>query len=108
MQLFWQDRYQVVSLMEDSLNGKMDGEEFCSGVYGLRRKLINACETFKLELGAGKVKDFQLDVKSKKLIGFSTFLFCECEHFGEDYENDEFYASIKQGFLKFQKALNEE
>jgi len=80
----------------------------CGEVYGLRRKLINACEKFKLELGSEKVKDFQPDVRSKKLSGFLTGLYCECEHFAEDYENDEFYTSIKNGFLKFQKALNEE
>jgi hypothetical protein len=94
--------------MEDFLNRKIDGEELCGRVYGLRRKLINACEKFKLELGSGKVKDFQPDVRSKKLSGFLTGLYCECEHFAEDYENDEFYTSIKNGFLNFQKALNEE
>jgi len=90
------------------LNRKINGEEFCSRVYGLCSKIINACEKFKLELGSEKVKDFQPDVRSKKLSGFLTDLFCECEHFGEDYENNEFYTSIKNGFLNFQKALNEE
>ena len=107
-QIFWQDRYQVTLLMEDFLNRKIDGEELCGRVYGLRRKLINGCEKFKLELGSGKVKDFQPDGRSKKLSGFLTGLYCECEHFAEDYENDEFYTSIKNGFLNFQKALNEE
>ena len=106
--IFWQDRYQVALLMEDFLNRKIDGEELCGGVYGLRRKLINACEKFNLELGSEKVKNFQLDGRSKKLSGFLTGLYCECEHFAEDYENDEFYTSIKNGFLKFQKALNED
>jgi hypothetical protein len=58
--------------------------------------------------GSGTVKDFQPDVRLKKLSGFLTGLYCECEHFAEDYENDEFYTSIKNGFLNFQKALNEE
>ena len=114
--IFWQDRYQVALLMEDFLNRKIDGEELCDRVYGLRRKLINACEKFKLELGSEEFKDFQPDGRSKKLNGFLTGLFCECEHFAdksrrklrEDYENHQFYTSIKNGFLKFQKVLNEE
>jgi hypothetical protein len=108
--IFWQDRYQVGLLMEDFLNRKIDGEELCGRVYGLRRKLINTCEKFKLELTSGseKIKAFQPDGRSKKLSGFLTGLYCECEHFDEDYENDEFYTSIKNGFLNFQKALNEE
>jgi len=107
-QIFWQDRYQVALSMEDFLNRKIDGEELCGRIYGLRRKLINACEKLKLELGSGTVKDFQPDVRSKKLSGFLTGLYCECEHFADDYQNEEFYNSIKNGFLNFQKALNEE
>ena len=108
--IFWQDRYQVALLMEDFLNKKIDGELFCDQVYGLRRKLINTCEKFKLELisSSEKIKDFQPDGRSKKLSGFLTGLYCECEHFAEDYQNDVFYTSIKNGFLNFQKALNEE
>jgi hypothetical protein len=80
--------------MEDFLNRKIDGKELCGRIYGLRRKLINICEKFPLELSSGKVKDFQSDVRSKKLNVFFTGLYCECEHFAEDYENDEFYNSI--------------
>ena len=94
--------------MEDFLNRKIDGEEFCDGVSGLRRKLIDSCKKFKLELGSEKLKDFQPDVRSKKFSGFLTSLYFECEYFDEDYKNDEFYTPIKNGFLKFQKALNEE
>jgi hypothetical protein len=109
-QIFWQDRYQVALLIKDFLNRKIHGELLCSQVYGLRRKLINTCEKFKLELisGSEKIKDFQPDGESKKLSGFLTSLYCECEHFAEDYENDEFYTSIKNGFLNFQKVLDEE
>ena len=96
--------------MEDFLNKKIDGELFCDQVYGLRRKLINTCEKFKLELisSSEKIKDFQPDGRSKKLSGFLTGLYCECEDFAEDYQNDVFYTSIKNGVLNFQKALNEE
>lgn len=110
--IFWQDRDQVVLLMEDFLNKKIDGESFCDQVYGLRRKLINTCEKFKLELisNSEKIKDFQPDERSKKLSGFLTALYFECEYFAdaEDSENKEFDNSIKNGLLNFQKALNEE
>ena len=32
----------------------------------------------------------------------------ECDNFMEDYQNSPFYTSIQNGFLNFQKALNEE
>lgn len=108
--IFWQDRYQISLSMEDFLNGKIDGEELCDRVYGLRRNLINKCEEFNLELTSGseKIKAFQPDKKSKNLSGFLTAFYCECDHFEEDYENDEFYNFIKTVFLNFQKALIEE
>lgn len=65
--IFWQDRYQVASLMEDFLNRKINGEEFCDGVYGLRWKLINSCKKFNIDLGSERLKDFQPDVRGKKL-----------------------------------------
>lgn len=104
--IFWQYRYQVASFMKDFLNRKIDGEELCDLVFGLRRKLIDACDKFILELGSGKVKDFQPDKRAKKLGGFFTGLYCECEDFDEDYENEEFYTSIQNGFLNFQKTLD--
>ena len=94
--------------MDYFLNRKIYGEEFCNGVFGLRRKLIDSCKKFNLELGSEKLKDFQPEVRSKKFIGFLISLYSECEYFNEDYERDKFYISIKNGFLKFQKALNEE
>ena len=56
---FWQDRDQVALLMKNFLNKKIDGELFCDQVYGLRRKLINTCEKFNLELisRSEKMKD---------------------------------------------------
>ena len=107
--ILWQDRYQISLSMEDFLNRKIDGEELCDRVYGLRRNLRNKSEKFNLELTSGseKIKAFQTDKKSKKLSGFLTAFYCECDHFEEDYENDEFYNSIKTGFLNFQKALIE-
>lgn len=101
---FWQDRDQVALLMEDFLNQKIDGQSFCDHVGGLRRKLRNRCEKFFLELisSSEKIQDFHPDERGKKLSGFLTYLFCECEDFDEDYEK--LYDSIKNGFLNFQKA----
>ena len=98
--------------MKNFLNKKIDGKSFCDQVYGFRRKLINTCEKFNLELisSSEKIKDFQPDGRLKKLSGFLTSIYCECEYFGEaeDYQNEEFYNSIKKGVLNFQKALNKE
>lgn len=96
---FWPDWDQVALLMKNFLNKKIDGELFCDQVYELRRKLINTCEKFNLELisSSEKIKDFQSDEKSKKLSGFLTGLYCECEDFTEAYQNEEFYDSIENG-----------
>lgn len=108
----WQDRDQVALLMKNFLNKKIDAELFCDQVYGLRYKLINASKKFDLELisSSEKIKDFQPDERSNKLSGFLTALYFECEYFvdAEDYEHEKFYDSIKNGFLNFQKAFNEE
>lgn len=94
--------------MQDFLNRKIHGQEFASRVFGLRRNLMNASDQFLVQLGAGEVKDFQPDSRSKKLCGFLTGLFCECNHFMEDYQNPQFSNSIQNGFLNFQKALDED
>jgi len=106
--IFWQQRYKVAELMQDFLNRKIDGQKFCDRVFGLRRNLMIARDKFLIQLGAGEVKDFQPDPRSKKLSGFLSFLFCYCDDFMEDYENDQFSNAMQNGFLNFQKALNEE
>ena len=106
--IFWQQRYKVVELMQDFLNRKIDGQEFCDRVFGLRRNLMIASDKFLIQLSAGEVKDFQPDPRSKNLSDFLTFLFCYCDDFMEDYENDQFSDAMQNGFLNFQKALNEE
>ena len=106
--IFWQQRYKVAELMQDFLNRKINGQEFCDQVFGLRRNLMIARDKFLIQLGAGEVKDFQPDPRSKKLSGFLTGLFCYCDDLMEDYENDEFSNAMQNGFLNFQKALNEE
>ena len=106
--IFWQQRYKVAELMQDFLNRKIDGQKFCGRVFGLRRNLMIASDKFVIQLGAGEVKDFQPDPRSKKLSGFLDGLFCYCDDFMEDYENDQFSNAMQNGFLNFQKALNEE
>ena len=64
--IFWQERYKVAELMQDFLNRKIDGQKFCGQVFGLRRNLIIASDKFLIQLGAGEVKDFQPDPRSKK------------------------------------------
>lgn len=107
---FWQDRKQVSLLMKNFLDKKINSTLFCDEVYGLRHKLINTCKKFDLELisSSEKIKDFHPNEKSKKLSGFLTTLYCECEYFTETEEYQEFYDSIKNGFLILQKILNEE
>lgn len=107
-EIFWQQRYKVDELMQDFVNRKIDGEEFCGRVFGLRRNLMIACDQFLVQLGTGEVKDFQPDPRSKKLSGFLTSVFCYCDDFMEDYENDQFSNAMQNGFLNFRKALNEE
>lgn len=106
--ILWQQRYKVAELMQDFLDRKIDGQKFCGRVFGLRRNSMIASDKFLIQLGAGEVKDFQPDPRSKKLSGFLTGLFCYCDDFMEDYENDEFSNAMQNGFLNFQKALNEE
>ena len=106
--IFWQQRYKVAELMQDFLTRKIDGQKFCDRVFGLRRNLMIASDKFLIQLGAGEVKDFQPDPRSKKLSGFLSGLFCYCDDFMEYYENDQFSDAMQNGFLNFQKALNEE
>jgi hypothetical protein len=94
--------------MQDFLNRKIDGQEFFDRVFGLRRNLMIERDQFLVQLGAGEVKDFQPDPRSKKLSGFLDGLFCYYDDFMEDYENDQFSNAMQNGFLNFQKALNEE
>ena len=71
--------------MKNFLNKKINVELFCDEVHGLRCKLISTCEKFKLELisSSGKIKDFQPNRRGKKLSGFLTAFYCECEYFDE-------------------------
>ena len=106
--ILWQQRHKIQELMEDFLNKKIDGEEFCGGVFGLRRTLMIESDQFLVQLAAGEVKNFQPDPRVSQCSGFLDSLFCYCDDFMEDYENDQFITAMQNGFLNFQEALNEE
>jgi hypothetical protein len=61
-----------------------------------------------VELGSEKLKDFHPNLRSTGFGGLISFLRAEFDNFSEDYQNQEFYDSIKDRFLKLQKVLNEE
>ena len=86
----------------------MDGEEFHDSVFGIRRNHIAKCEKFLSKLVSEELKDFFPNKESYKLKGFLSSLYFECEHFEMNFDEEEFYTSIRNGFLKFQKILNEE
>ena len=102
--IFWQQRYKVAELMQDFLSRKIDGQEFCGRIFGLRCNLMIASKNFLIQLGAGEVKDFQPDPRSKKLSVFGSGLFCYCDDFMEDYENGQFSDAMQNGFLKIKKS----
>ena len=106
--LFWKSRILFLLLMEKFVNKIISGEEFSDSFFELRQKLLYECDDFRKELGSEKLKDFQIDPRSYKFSSVISFLRAECDNFSEDYENEEFYDSIKDWFLKLQKALNEE
>jgi hypothetical protein len=91
--------------MQDFLYRKIDGPEFSSRVFGLRRNLINASDQFLVQLGAGEVKDFQPDPRSKNLSGFLTGVFCECDHFMEDYQTPSILHFYSKWVFKLLKSF---
>ena len=106
--LFWKSRTLFLLLMEKFVNKIISGEEFSDSFVGLRLRLIHECDGVLKELASEKLKDFQIDPRSYGFGSFISFLRAECDNFSEDYQNEEFYDSIKDCFLELQKALNEE
>lgn len=105
--IYWKSRRQFVSLMEKFVDRKISGEQFSDSFLELRRKLIYKCDGFIEELGSEKLKDFQLDLRSTGFGGLISFLRAECDNFSEDYQNKEFYDSIKDCFLKLQRSIQD-
>lgn len=106
--LYWKSRNLFVLLMEKFVNRIISGKEFSDSFFELRQRLICECSGFLKALCSEKLKDFQLDTRSYGFGNLISFLKAECDNFSEDYQNEEFYDSIKDCFLKLQKVLNEE
>lgn len=87
--LFWEDRFEVASLIQAFLNKEMDGQEFHDSVFGLRRKQLAKYDTFKSKLVSGELKDFSPNKDAFGLGGFLSFLDFECEHFETNFDEDE-------------------
>ena len=104
----WKSRTLFLLLMEKFVNKIISGEEFSDSFLELRQRLIYECDGVLKELRSEKLKDFQIDPRSYQFGNLISFLRAECDNFDEDYQNEEFYDSIKDCFLKLQKALNEE
>ena len=103
--VYWKSRTLFLLLMEKFVNKIISGEEFSDSFLGLRQRLLYECDGFLKELGSEKLKDFQLDLdpRSYGFGSFISFLRAECDNFSEDYQNEEFYDSIKDCFLELQK-----
>ena len=106
--IFWEDRFEVASLIQAFLTKEIDAEEFHDSVFGLRRNHIDKCDKFLSKLVSEEIKKFSPNKESYKLKGFLSSLYFECEHFEINWDEETFYNSIRNGFLKFQKILNEE
>ena len=106
--IYWESRRQFALLMKKFVTGIIDGEEFSDSFCELRQKLTDKCDEFIVELDSDKLKDFNPDLRSTGFGSFISFLRAECDNFSEDYQNDEFYNSIKDCFLKLRKVLDEE
>ena len=93
--------------MEKFVNETINRQEFSDSFLELRQKLISTCDKFRTELGSEKLKDFHPNLRSTRFGSLINFLRAECDSFEKDYDNKEFYDSIKDCFLKLQKVLTE-
>lgn len=96
--IFWEDRFEVASLIQPFLNKEMDAEEFHDSLFGLRRNHIAKCKKFLSKLISEEIKYFFPNKESYKVKGFLTFLYCECENFELNFDEEELYTSIRNGF----------
>ena len=106
--IFWEDHFEVASLIQTFLNKEINAREFHESVFGLRRNHIDKCEKFLSKLVSEEIKEFFPKKESYKLKGFLSSFYFECEHFEIHWDEETFSNSIRNGFLKFQKILNEE
>ena len=104
----WEDRFEVAWVIQAFLNKEINAEEFHDSVFGLRRNHIDKCNKFLSKLVSEEIKEFFPNKESYKLKGFLSSLYFECEHFEMNWDEERFYNSIRNGFLKFKKILSEE
>ena len=80
--IFWKDWHRLALLMENFINGIIDGEEFSDNLFGLYRKMLNVHDALKVDFE--KLEDFQPDLRSKGFERFISFLRSESEDFVPD------------------------
>ncbi len=103
--IYWTSRTFFVLLLEKFVNRLMSGEEFNDNFRQLHQGLIYEFHAFKKKLSSEQLIGFYIDPRSDKFGSLISFLRAECDNFTEDYENEEFYESIKDCFLKLQQTL---
>jgi hypothetical protein len=106
--IFWENRFEVASIIKTFLNKKIDAHEFHDSVFGLRRNHIEKCNRFLSQLLSEEIKEFVPNKESYKLKRFLSSLYFECEHFEMDWDEKKFYNSIRNGFVKMQDVLEED
>lgn len=94
--------------MQTFLNKEITAEEFHGSVFGFRRNYLDKRDKFLSKLVSGEIKEFSPNKESYKLKGLLSSLYSICDDAGYEEDAEEFYDSIQNGFLKFQKILNEE
>jgi len=104
----WEERFEVAWVIQAFLNKEIDSHEFHDSVFGLRRKHLAKCDKLLSKLVSEEIKEFFPNKEAYKLKGFISYLYFECEHFEMDWDEEKFYNSIRNGFLKYQKILSEE
>jgi len=80
--MFWKNRYQFALLMENFINGIIDGEDSDSFSV-LHIKTVDAYDTFETDFE--KLEDFQPDPKSNGFGSLMTFVYRDCEVLEEEY-----------------------
>ena len=104
----WKNRTQLLLLLDNYVNKIISGEEFSDSLFEFRENVTDECDNLLKVLSSSDVEDFELDARSKGFGSLISFIRAECDNFSDDYQNEEFYQSMKDCFLKLQKALNEE
>ena len=80
--VFWKNRRQFGLLMENFINGIIDGEEFSDKFCGIYRKTLDAFDAFETDLE--KLEDFQPDLRSSGFGSIISALRRDCEAFEPD------------------------